>query len=92
MLRSLKNVATLVATLTSKITRFYRRCCDVATSKGDHPQVHPRLPSVVLLTKEGPQFLVTGFSDLKPKIDPNLLPIPGLTFCNPSKLEILSLG
>src|SRR5712664_402992 len=24
-----------------KITRFYRHCCDVATSKGDHPPDHP---------------------------------------------------
>jgi len=31
-----KNVATFVATLTSKNTRFYRYCCDVATSQGDH--------------------------------------------------------
>jgi hypothetical protein len=34
---SAENVATFVATLTSKITRFYRHCCDVAISREDHP-------------------------------------------------------
>jgi hypothetical protein len=71
-----KNVVTLVATLASKITRFYRHCCNVATSQGDYTQIRPR-----------PRFLATGSSNLKPKIDLKLLPIPGLTFCTPQNLK-----
>ncbi len=37
-----KNVTTFVTTLTSKITRFYRHCYDVTTSRGDHPTPSPR--------------------------------------------------
>jgi hypothetical protein len=55
------------------------RRCDLP---GDHTQVRPR---------RRPRFLVIGSSNLKPKIDLKYLPIPELTFCNPSKLEILRL-
>jgi hypothetical protein len=46
---STQNVATNVATLTSKITRFYRHCCDVATCRG----VNPGHPPAIALAKEG---------------------------------------
>jgi len=56
-----KNVATHVATLTSKITRFYRHCCDVATSTGDHPPLPLLLVLVIFpgpfaLTVQRPQL------------------------------------
>jgi hypothetical protein len=39
-----KYVSAIVATLISEISRFYRRCCNVATSQG----VHPILPFINL--------------------------------------------
>jgi hypothetical protein len=75
--------------------KCYDPCCDLDLKN------HSVLPTLLRRcdlqggshqVRRRPRFLVTDFSNLKPKIDPNLLPIPGLTFCNRSKLEILCLG